>query len=871
MNARLRLGAIHLVGMDRIKTLLIWSVGLLLFGAAAGTMGYAQESPAKEPPPAVSVGNAQTSPAKKSPPATQPDVVIPPAEIATKATEATNLLVTLSTKYISGSQIEKVQKPFYEMSRQIEQEYDDVSMTLQENPSLATLQNLHEVWQARRERIDDWLQLLTARALDLKRILDRLAGLETTWRQTQKSAREAKAQVATLQQIETVLNAIHTAQVPLQATHDRLLGLQGLISEALKRCDDTLTHIVQAQKGVVTGILTRELPPIWGAAQWHAARIAIPVRFRENVDAARTDLSNFLQDPSRELPLQMMLFVVLLALLIAAKRFAGPWDAVGDREAHLGRVFERPYAAALFTVWLFATRYASPTPPMVKELFTALVLIPVFRLVQPALPPRLMPKLYILGALFAVDTLRGFFVGVPVMAPMLLMAEGLAAIGVLAWLLTSGDLLAASTSENATYRQRMVLFVKGVMVYLAVGVAAAALGQLRLARLITPGSLSACVLALAFFAGVRLFGGTVTVLLRLWPLKRLRMVKTHGDLLVKWAYRLLVWLAVMGWALRLFDQLGLLDPILTMGSGILATKFERGAISITIGDVLAFGITVAASFLLSGLIRFTLNEEIYPRAHIPSGAAYASSRLLHYTVLTLGFLVGLALLGVDLTKISVLAGAFGVGIGFGLQNVVNNFVCGLIMLFERPVHVGDTVELDGIMGEVRLIGFRASSVRTWQGADIIIPNAQFITAKVTNWTFRDRLRRIDLPVSVAYASDPKQVIELLEGVARAHPQIRAYPVPLCIFTSYGDSAINFELRVWINLAADLTNVPQIRSDLNAAVYDAVKAAGMSFPFPQREVRLLGDPEPREGAESRPATFPPPTEIQKGAGESKDLK
>jgi len=871
MNERLRLGAIHFMGMDRVKTLLLWSVGLLLLGAAAVPAGHAQQSPAKEPPPVVSAGKAQKPAANKPPPAAQPPAVIPPAEVAARATEATNMLVSLSTKFIAGSPVDKIQKPFYEMSHQIEQEYAAVSMTLEENPPLAKLQELHEVWRARRERIDAWLQLLTERALDLKKVLDRLAGLKATWTQTQKSAREAKAPAETLQQIETVLNAIQTAQVPLQATHDRLLGLQSLISEAMKRCDDTLTHIVQAQKGVVTGILTRELPPIWGAGQWHAARIAIPVRFRENVEAARTDLSNFLQDSSRELPLQVILFVVMLALLIAAKRFAGRWDAVGDREAHLGRVFERPYAAALFTVWLFATRYASSTPSMVKELFTALALIPVFRLVQPALPPRLMPKLYILGVLFAVDTLRGFFVGVPVMAPLLLMAEGLAAIGVLAWLLTSGDLLAASAPGNATSRRRMVFFVKAVMVYLAVGVAAAALGHLRLARLITPGSLSACVLALAFFAGVRLFGGAVTVVLRLWPLKRLRMVQTHGVLLEKWAYRLLVWLAVAGWALRLFDQLGLLDPILTTGSGILAMTFERGAISISIGDILAFGVTVVASFLLSGLIRFTLNEEIYPRAHIPSGAAYASSRLLHYTVLTLGFLVGLALLGVNLTKISVLAGAFGVGIGFGLQNVVNNFVCGLIMLFERPVHVGDTVELDEVMGEVRLIGFRASSVRTWQGADIIIPNAQFITAKVTNWTFRDRLRRIDLPVSVAYASDPKQVIELLEGVARAHPQILAYPVPLCIFTSYGDSAINFELRVWINLAADLANVPQIRSDLNAAVYDAVKAAGMSFPFPQREVRLLGGPESRPAAASRPATSPPPAAMQKDAGGSEGFE
>jgi len=357
--------------------------------------------------------------------------------------------------------------------------------------------------------------------------------------------------------------------------------------------------------------------------------------------------------------------------------------------------------------------------------------------------------------------------------------------------------------------------------------------------------------------------------LRLSPLRQLRMVQAQSDLLTKWAYRLLVWLAVLGWAIRLLDQLGLLDPIQTIGEAILTTTFARGAISISIGDILAFGITIWASFLFSRFMLFTLNEEVYPRARVSSGKAYASSRLLHYTIVTLGFLVGLGLLGVNLTKISVLAGAFGVGIGFGLQNVVNNFVCGLIMLFEQPVHVGDTVELDGIMGEVRLIGFRASLVHTWQGADVIIPNAQFITAKVTNWTFHDRLRRIDLPVSVAYASDPKKVIKLLEDLARAHPEILAYPAPLCIFTSYGDSAINFELRVWIDLATDHTNAPQILSDLNAAVYEAVTAAGMSFPFPQREVRLLRDPESRTPASDQAEESMATRERQDGTGGNRE--
>jgi small-conductance mechanosensitive channel len=172
-----------------------------------------------------------------------------------------------------------------------------------------------------------------------------------------------------------------------------------------------------------------------------------------------------------------------------------------------------------------------------------------------------------------------------------------------------------------------------------------------------------------------------------------------------------------------------------------------------------------------------------------------------------------------------------------MQSIVNNFVSGLILLFERPIHVGDTVEVGNLQGSVRRIGIRASVIHTGAGADIIIPNSQLVTDKVTNWTLSDRLRRVDLPIGVNYGAEPKKVIELLEQVARAHPDVLPDPAPRALFMAYGDSSINFELRVWprqFNLSA------QVKSDLAAAVYDAVNAAGMSFPFPQREVRLLGE-------------------------------
>ena len=185
-----------------------------------------------------------------------------------------------------------------------------------------------------------------------------------------------------------------------------------------------------------------------------------------------------------------------------------------------------------------------------------------------------------------------------------------------------------------------------------------------------------------------------------------------------------------------------------------------------------------------------------PRIDLAPGLSYAASSLLNYIILALGFVAALGVLGVDFNKVSVLAGAFGVGIGFGLQSIVNNFVSGLILLFERPIHVGDTVEVGNLQGTVRRIGIRASVIHTGSGADIIVPNSQLVTDKVTNWTLSDRLRRVDLPVGVNYGADPKKVIELLEQVGRAHPDVLPEPAPRALFMSYGDSSINFELRVW---------------------------------------------------------------------------
>jgi hypothetical protein len=176
--------------------------------------------------------------------------------------------------------------------------------------------------------------------------------------------------------------------------------------------------------------------------------------------------------------------------------------------------------------------------------------------------------------------------------------------------------------------------------------------------------------------------------------------------------------------------------------------------------VLVFVATVWAAFAVSRFLRFLLDEDIYYHWHLAQGVPQAISTIVHYAILLIGFFVGLAVLGVDLTKVTILAGAFTVGVGFGLQTVVNNFVCELILLFERPIKVGDIIQIDTDIGEVRRIGIRACAIRTRDGSEIIVPNGTIISNKVTNWTLSDRYRAIEVSVTVARGPAPQRVIEV---------------------------------------------------------------------------------------------------------------
>jgi small-conductance mechanosensitive channel len=240
------------------------------------------------------------------------------------------------------------------------------------------------------------------------------------------------------------------------------------------------------------------------------------------------------------------------------------------------------------------------------------------------------------------------------------------------------------------------------------------------------------------------------------------------------------------------------------------------------------------SFVAAGALRLVLAEDVFPRVRMARGIPLALSAVIQYAVIFGGFTLALAALGVDLTKLTILASAFGVGAGLGLQNLVNNFASGLILLFERPIHLGDVVQIAGVGGEVRHIGARATLVRTADGAEVFVPNSVLIAQAVTNWTYSDLRRRIVLPVRVAYGATPQRVSELLTAIATRHPQVIADPAPAAVFMGFGENSLDFELRAWTDRFGDAET---IQSQLADAVYAGLNEARIELPVPRRDVRL----------------------------------
>jgi small-conductance mechanosensitive channel len=329
----------------------------------------------------------------------------------------------------------------------------------------------------------------------------------------------------------------------------------------------------------------------------------------------------------------------------------------------------------------------------------------------------------------------------------------------------------------------------------------------------TDGTIAAALIGLVVLLGVRAVDVVLHASIHMDTLRTLRVIRDHGEEIVEKATTLVHLGGVFAWLTFATRSFRLYDPFI---------------------DTLGFFLALWLGLMFARIARLTLREDVLSRMTLPRGMRETISTTAYYIILLLAFFFAAGAAGFDLTKFTILAGALGVGIGFGLQNIVNNFISGLILLFERPIQIGDTIEIENLVGSVKQIGIRASVVRTFAGAEVIVPNGDLISGRVINWTLSDRLRRIEIYVGVAYGTDPQQVMDILLEQANSHEDTLQHPEPYVLFTGFGECSLDFKLRFWTN---NYDRWFFVESEVKLAVNNAVVEAGIEIPFPQRDLHV----------------------------------
>ena len=757
---------------------------------------------------------------------------IPVPEIARRAEDVATQLGRTPVDLRSGPVIDDIERRQSPTGDRIRIRLSASTRIVTSTPSPNALGNLTESWRITRAELVRWNDAVTAHATQLEQRRRDLDTLRATWFSTRDAAVASGAPGPVIERIVTTLGAISDSARAIDQERARVLRLQDNIASDIARCDGMLSDIARARSETVGPLFARDAQPIWDSNTHTGLPTDTAQRLRESVADDFALAHQYVANQPARVAIQLALFVIALVLGRFARDRARRATERGLSEQTISQVFEAPVAAALLLALLATGWIYKDAPGRLIGMVSVLTLVPTVLVMRRLVSPAVLPAVWTLAGFFLVDRLRDIGSPIPELEHWIFFFEMVFSIAFVAVTLRSRA-FATRTAALGPARQSAFRWIASAqLAILATALVVGAFGYERLARLLTGGVLGSSYVALVLYAGLRVAEAMIATMLRVRPLHSLFAVRNHRDLLLRRMRAALRWLCITVWAYVALDQLTLMGPIRSVASAVFAARYVRGSVTVSVGDIVAFVVTIWAAFLISSFVRFVLQEDVYPRVGVSRGAPLAVSTLVHYTIVVAGLVVAGASLGVDLNRITIVAGAFSVGVGIGLQGIVANFVSGLVLLLERKINVGDAIQTGDLIGDVRHIGFRASTIKTADGAEVLIPNGRLTSERVVNWTLSDRMRQVTLPVGVAFSSDPARVVELLQAVALAHTKALREPAPVALCVGFGESAVNFELRVW---TANFEEAECLRSDLAMAVHAALRGAGIDIPRSRRDI------------------------------------
>jgi small-conductance mechanosensitive channel len=404
--------------------------------------------------------------------------------------------------------------------------------------------------------------------------------------------------------------------------------------------------------------------------------------------------------------------------------------------------------------------------------------------------------------------------------------------GLIVWLLIN---LKKNKLFNEKQRRYLFIFIALHLCIALAGMGSNLAGSVTLTEICINAVFSNIFYGMIIFISVIIINGLLAAGIDSSEGQRVNAIRIYGELIKERSIILLNGVAILAWFLSILNAFRADAKVISGLHTLYTYKFTLGTASFSLDLVVVFFLVLFASYYLAQMLQIVLEKDLLNRIPLSKGLPHTISMGVKYVLIVSGFLLALNVSGIPMDKITIILGAFSVGIGFGLQNIFSNMVSGLILLFERPIQLGDTVQVGNLTGDVKSIDLRSSNIQTFDGAEVIVPNGQLISNEVINWTLSNKQRRVEIPVGVDYSSDPTVVHGLFMNILNQHNSVLKDPEPVVFFSGLGESSLDFTLVFWIS---DYSLGRSVKSDVLFEVFRSLKENGINIPFPQRDVHIV---------------------------------
>lgn len=653
------------------------------------------------------------------------------------------------------------------------------------------------------------------------------------WKITKEENTNEETPEAIQRRIANVLLINDSVLQVLQSDIDFLLTQADKLTSQQIKIDQFESDLESYSRISSSKVFQREMPPIWDylleedtvlvSGQWEF--------FKSNFS---DDSSVLIREYSNRLVLILCIFVFLVLLVFWLRATVKDPQIKGRKiylSLYVNEVFQKPIEVVLLIGLYFILLIIPEIPTSYSSLLAIVSVYAIIRLAYDILPQGYKKFLFGFAIAFILFRFYNLFYDQSLFSRLLLLvAQVIALVYVFIFMNVRRQIY---VKKRNTFNYFISIISIFYFFFLIIALIGNVIGALSLSEYLSSGIIRSGFLIITTYVGFHISSAVIYLVLNSSIFKESNIVKQHSSYIFAKLYGILRLFFILSWFYFALSHFTVREVIFESVNDFLTNAILIGKASFTLMNIILFFFVIWLSIWISRIVRHILMQEVFPRVKIERGMPGTIIMLVRISLVTMGFLLAAAAAGMQLSNLTIIIGAFSVGIGFGLQNIFNNLVSGLILVFERPIKEGDIVEVNNLLGTVKKIGIRSSVVRTFAGAEVIVPNGELISNDLTNWTLSDQFRRAEVQIGVAYGSDPEIVIEILLKIAIENKRVNASPPPQAFFIDFGDSSLDFRLLAWM----DQDYRFEVESELRVEIIRKLKEAGIEIPFPQRDLHL----------------------------------